>query len=363
MDAGMASGDGGGGGVAAAAMSRGEARRIRKEQRKEERREFTKNQRREKKRAKQQRKQEARREFLEAMSPEERAVFLEKQKAEGLARKAEEQASLQHAFDSGKPRVVINCSFSNTNYKEQTSLAKQAQMAYTAVRDLRSSIQLHLTSVNADNPSLRAFEAIGIRGWTIHVHEKSVWDAFDLDKLVILSPDAEEDLEDVHEDLVYVIGGIVDRSVSKLQSLEQAQQHGAVCMRRLPIKKHGPRGAHPVLNIDTVVRILAERLRRGDDWPGVLEECLPYRHSGQPTARMLRKQRARERSAQGAQDAGADESEDNSGDSSSVSEPEDGSMHGSFALPEATSANAALPEVSGAQSGARGDAAPFGSTG
>lgn len=337
-----------------AAVSRAEARRMRKEQRKEERRELMRNQRREKKRAKQQRKQEARRELLEAMAPDERAAFLEKQKAEGLARKVEDQASLQYAFDSGKPRVVINCSFSNTNYKEHTSLAKQAQMAYTAVRDLRSPIQLHLTSVNAENASLRALEAIGMRGWLIHVHDKPVWDLFDINQLVILSPDAQEDLEDVQEDLVYVIGGIVDRSVTKLQSLEQAQQHGAICLRRLPIKKHGPRGAHPVLNIDTVVRILAECLRRGNDWQGILEDCLPYRHSGQPTARMLRKRRARVRLEQTGRDGGAEESED--GSSGTASELEESCIEGGLASSSAPSAHAELPNVLGSQKSVIGSA-------
>ena len=32
----------------------------------------------------------------------------------------------------------------------------------------------------------------------VHVHQKSVWELFDLDRLVVLSPDAEEDL-DIYE--------------------------------------------------------------------------------------------------------------------------------------------------------------------
>merc|ERR1711953_110623 len=106
-------------------------------------------------------------------------------------------------------------------------------MAFTAVRDMRSSVQLHLASLGPDNVALPAFEAIGFRKWLIHVHADSCWTVFDAKKLVILTPDADEDLEDVDEDSIYVIGGIVDRTVRKGQSRTQAEEHGAHCLRRL----------------------------------------------------------------------------------------------------------------------------------
>jgi len=219
-------------------------------------------------------------------------------RAAGRERKAELLASLRHAFETGRPRVVINCSFGAAmNRKELSSLAKQVQLSYTVVRDLQSTIQLHLTSINAENPALHSLEAIGFRGWLLHFHEEPYWDVFKDDRVVVLSPDAEEDLEEVRDDCTYIIGGLVDRSVSKLQSLRQACANNMAQIRRLPIKRYGPCGAHPVLNIDVVVRILAERIRRGTDWPGIISDCLPHRHSGQPTARMRRKQSAAERRA------------------------------------------------------------------
>merc|ERR1712066_100609 len=60
--------------------------------------------------------------------------------------------------------------------------------------------------------------------------------------------------------------------------------------------KHGQPGMHPVLNIDTVVRILAERLRC-DDWSEILIRCLPTRHQAGPTSRELRHKRCRESKA------------------------------------------------------------------
>ena len=40
--------------------------------------------------------------------------------------------------------------------------------------------------------------------------------------MVCLTPDALEDLEEVEEDRIYVLGGIVDRMVEKNRSLLQA---------------------------------------------------------------------------------------------------------------------------------------------
>merc|ERR1712139_260269 len=101
-----------------------------------------------------------------------------------------------------------------------------------------------------------------------------------------MTPDAEEELDEVLEDHIYVIGGIVDGSVKKGLSLGQACEMGAVCTRKLPFKTHGPPGANPVLNVDTVVKLLAERLKR-NDWPGIFADCLTGRRCGAPTPRML----------------------------------------------------------------------------
>jgi len=140
-------------------------------------------------------------------------------------------------------------------------------------------------------------------------------------KVVVLSPDADEDLDEVREDCVYVIGGLVDRTVKKMESRSQAEQRGAQCFRRIPIKSHGPPGLHPVLNIDVVVRILVERMRR-DDWHDILLDCLPHRHQAGPTSRELRLKRMKERararqSGEGdSKDEQMDEDESTEGESS-----------------------------------------------
>lgn len=223
--------------------------------------------------------------MLNSMNAEERDKFIEAEREKGRMRKAEWEATLNHAYEFGRPRIVINCSFCESlAEREIVSLAKQIQMTYTYIRNSGSKVQLHLTSYGTTNNVARSLEAQGMKSWKIHTHEKAFWDVFQTEvaqsKLVVLTPDAEEDLEEILEDEVYVIGGIVDRSVSKLQSLQQAESMGATKCRKLPLKRFGPSGCCPVLNIDCVVRIICEWIQKDGDWSQVFEECLPGRRTG-----------------------------------------------------------------------------------
>ena len=58
--------------------------------------------------------------------------------------------------------------------------------------------------------------------WHILRHAESVLEAFPPEKLVMLSPDAEEPLPCVEEGKVYVVGGIVDKEIKKQRTLEKA---------------------------------------------------------------------------------------------------------------------------------------------
>ena len=41
-----------------------------------------------------------------------------------------------------------------------------------------SKVQLHLTSLGPENRAWRGVEAQGVRGWKMHLHEKSFWEVF-----------------------------------------------------------------------------------------------------------------------------------------------------------------------------------------
>jgi len=303
------------------AISKADAKRLRKEQR----RMTSKANRQDKKKLQKQRKKDERQNLLNSMNAEERDNFIEAERAKGRERKAEWEATLNHAFEFGRPRVVLNCSFTESMAeREVVSLAKQIQMTYTYIRNSGSKVQLHLTSYGTTNKVARSLEAQGMKSWKTHTHEKTFWDLFqsEADRVVVLTPDAEEDLEEVSEDEIYVIGGIVDRSVNKLQSLQQAESMGAPRCRKLPIKRFGPSGCCPVLNIDCVVRIICEWIQKNGDWTRVFEDCLPGRRLGDRPLLSKKQRRMNRRSARMEQE---DEGEGQGAESENGSASDDSS--------------------------------------
>ena len=68
-------------------------------------------------------------------------------------------------------------------------------------------------------------------------------------------PDA---LETLSPDDVYVVGGFVDRSVRKGETLRRAEAAGVRAVR-LPVAEHAARSdLHPILSINAVVQILGD---------------------------------------------------------------------------------------------------------
>ena len=109
-------------------------------------------------------------------------------------------------------------------------------------------------------------------------------------KVVYLSPDAEEALEDVEPDTVYIIGGIVDLAARGIAwSLPRANAVGATA-RRLPIREHLPNVTNQILNIDTAMKVLCEKYS-GKEWVDALESALPKRQQGERPARFNRPQK------------------------------------------------------------------------
>ena len=174
-----------------------------------------------------------------------RAYFFEERQ-----KQVEMEESLERAFERGRPRVVINCSFGEfMGDRENRSLAQQVKLVYTLLKRMRANFQLHLTSLDAQNPASAHLANSGLSGWKVQVHDESAWELFPSEDLVILSPDATECLETIDEDKIYVIGGLVDRRIQKKRTFDQAKDQD-LQLRKLPLKEYGPKGLHPILNID-----------------------------------------------------------------------------------------------------------------
>ncbi|KAF4659762.1 hypothetical protein FOL47_007455 [Perkinsus chesapeaki] len=258
-----------------------------KSQKKRERKEAQREQRKElrkiKRKAVKERRREERREGLVGLSPEEVQQKADADKAIRMAEKHRVDAHMEECYDHGDPVVAFNCGFTDQMQdKEITSLAKQLQLAYNVLkRSVDSCVQFHLVGVDAALQS--RLEPQGYENWKVHVDEGPYWNTFAGRDIVVLTPDATEDLETVEKGKVYVIGGLVDRTIAKNETFSQANRldptpatGGSIVMRKLPVRKYLPHVTLPVLNINTVVEILLEILG-GSAWSDVLEYKVPQR--------------------------------------------------------------------------------------
>eukprot|EP00916_Digyalum_oweni_P024449 GHVL01040386.1.p1 GENE.GHVL01040386.1~~GHVL01040386.1.p1 ORF type:complete len:163 (-),score=31.08 GHVL01040386.1:104-592(-) len=116
----------------------------------------------------------------------------------------------------------------------------------------------------------------GFDKWNMEVFDDFYWNIFKKEEIVCLTPDAEEDLDTFDNDKVYVIGGLVDRTIMKCETMEQANQVGEIVLRKLPFKKYVPVHQSTVLNINTVVEVMVAWLQT-KDWVASLTKCIPQR--------------------------------------------------------------------------------------
>ena len=124
---------------------------------------------------------------------------------------------------------------------------------------------------------------MGAAAWPFNRHAQHVLDLYPPDQLVLLSPDADTPLLSLDHSKVFVIGGIVDRTVHKGLTAGFAKEHGLV-VRRLPVKEYaqhlglGFPGAstRPVLSVTDVLKALVE-FNRTQDWVMALTAALPSR--------------------------------------------------------------------------------------
>lgn len=88
-------------------------------------------------------------------------------------------------------------SFDQQNPKEISSLCKQIVLSYAYIKRSMALIHLHLTSLTTHSPIYSNLIGQGMEGWVIDRHQENVFEVFPLDRLVYLSPDADEVLDSI----------------------------------------------------------------------------------------------------------------------------------------------------------------------
>lgn len=152
----------------------------------------------------------------------------------------------------------------------------------------RSACPVALT-VTSYSGALAAFaDHMGAAAWPINKNEQSLLELYNPDDIIVMSPDAQEPLGCIDRSKVYVIGGIVDKTVQKGLTAQFAHHHNlASC--RLPIREYAkPLGLdfpganlRPILTAADVVTALVS-FNSTQDWVVALDAAIPLRKRRQP---------------------------------------------------------------------------------
>lgn len=98
----------------------------------------------------------------------------------------------------------------------------------------------------------------------------------DKEKIIYLTPDSDVVLEQIENDCVYVIGGIVDKNRFKGKTYESANSLN-IKTARLPVPEFIDLKTSPVLTIYHVIEILL-KYKECLDWKEALESFVPKRN-------------------------------------------------------------------------------------
>ena len=193
--------------------------------------------------------------FVAGLSEEDRERFY-KEEQENLALIDQES---QRASESGIPLVFDFSYCSKMTSVEIGSLQSQIS---DSVGFLRKQNPQYFSLICSNVPS-ELTEKLSKRGskkWHLQVHEDDLASLAKVQNktIVYLSPEGDEPLLSIDESSVYVIGGLVDRTIQSSLSYSRGQSLG-VQTKRLPIAEHGSSIIKPerrVFNINTVIAFL-----------------------------------------------------------------------------------------------------------
>ena len=224
------------------------------------------------------------------MTKEEKEKYYNEYYNQKILLKEKVKDNLIQAYNSN----FIICFDLNYNsymdYKEQKSLVAQLSLCYSINKHNIKKINYYFTNMTQD--LMDQLNKNGAEKLKVHYYDSPFYSVDELVKLnkefIYLTPDAEEDLDDVSEDKIYIIGGIVDRTVIKNLSMNRVSnlKNGNNCnnikivTRKLPLLKYIKDLKNIVLNINTVVEILssyADMEKDKKDWKSVFEINLPKR--------------------------------------------------------------------------------------
>lgn len=162
-------------------------------------------------------------------------------------------------------------------HKEINSLSSQIRYCYASNKRSPNPVYLSVTSLAGTTRSILDKVDGFPDGWRgFKCDEKSMEDVLDKSKLVYLTSDSPNVLEEPDNNKIYVIGGIVDRNRLKRATIDRAEALG-IGHAKLPITQHLTLFSTKVLTCNHVFEILLKYRDCEKDWKKAMLEVLPKR--------------------------------------------------------------------------------------
>ena len=219
---------------------------------------------------------------LEALSPEELQAHLAKRQstlAERRESKAQAVAHRNSALDSPF-NLCIDCAFGELMQpKEVKSLLHQFTLCYAS--NGRAAVPTRLTFAGLTGALAAGYDKYaGSERWPVVRSADSYLQLFAERRasLVYLTADSPNELSDLSEQDVYLIGGVVDRNRHKGLTLRKAEAEG-IRHARLPLQQHMQLSGSAVLTVNQVLDILLVWLEVRD-WRVACQRAVPPRKRG-----------------------------------------------------------------------------------
>lgn len=194
---------------------------------------------------------------------------------------------LRQALADNVPRLhfAVDCTMQDLmSNKEIRKLAAHINFIYGFNRGCKVPAEVTLCGLEPGNTlSAEALTMdIDFNTLVMRLTAGSPLETFPKDKLVYLTPDSEQPLEELKSDAIYVLGGLVDTSLITGKTLGMAKENGLETAR-LPVTEHFDKRHHgnSVLAINQVFEALM-RHWHGEDWQDALSAVLPRRKGWEP---------------------------------------------------------------------------------
>jgi len=199
----------------------------------------------------------------------------EKKPADGITRKQLKKMRTEE-FTSNIT-VAVDLSFDHLMSEgDLRKMAKQFQMCYSRNRRSKRRLQFYFTSFNSRSSKvlLNSTEK-GCLNWDVTFKEEDYLEVFDKERVVYLTSDSPNVLETLEDNMVYMIGGLIDHNHQKGLCYRLATEK-SVATARLPIDQFINMKTRKVLTINQVFTIML-LVTEGMSWGDALLSVIPER--------------------------------------------------------------------------------------